>query len=205
VGLQTVSPIPNADWINESVASAAAAGSKEVTLTIADAETDVLPENYFVGGQLFINDAAGEKYWYPISYSSAVTNGGTSLVIGLEEPIQVALTTSSEATPMPSPWMATILSATITTATATGVPLVDVTADYYYWSQTGGVGGYWGHTDVAAIGTALVLGADDGALVPLVLDLNATEDADALLRTVAYAYGTAGVDDEFRPCIYVLD
>jgi len=29
--------------------------------------------------------------------------------------------------------------ATTTTGYATGVPLIDVTADYYYWAQVGGV------------------------------------------------------------------
>ena len=66
VGMQTVSPIPNADWINKAPAAAAAIGAKYVTLTITDAGTDVLPADYFKGGNLLVKDGIGEKYQYEI-------------------------------------------------------------------------------------------------------------------------------------------
>ena len=89
---------------------------------------------------------------------------------------------------------------------ATGVPLVTVTAEYYYWSQTGGEGVYWADADVAAPGTVLILGADDGKLVPQVYDLDAAADADATNAVVAIAIGRATpVDTEYCPCRYMID
>jgi hypothetical protein len=134
-----------------------------------------------------------------------MTTTSTTCTFQLETGVKVALTTSSEATPVPSPFMATVLSAT-ETYNAAGTPLVDVTADYYYWSQTGGLGIYWADGDVAAPGTSLILGADDGKLIPWVLDLSATVDADVVSSVVAIAYGRATpVDTEYCPCVYCID
>ena len=202
---QTIAASANADWMNKVCAADVEVGSKTVTLTITDVGADVLPENYFQGGQLQVQDGAGEGQWYRILYSTALTNGGTTATVTLEEGIRVALTTASECSLVPSPWMGTVLSATITTPFPTGVPLVAVTANYYYWSLTGGLGLYLGHTDVAAVGTMLVLGTEDGALVPKVLNLDGSVDADETLSVVAIAYGTAGVSGEYCPCWYVID
>jgi len=204
-GKNTTSPSTNADWENIAVAAAVAVGGKTVTLTNTAVGADVLAENYFKGGQLQINDAAGEGHWYRINYSSALTATSTTVTIGIEDGIRVALTTSSEGTLLPSPYMATILSATATNQ-PTGTPLVDVTAAYYYWSQTRGEGVYWTNADLAAVGSPLVLSTDDGELGPYVLDLDGAADADLLIAPVAIAIGTAThVDTEYNSCRYCID
>jgi len=201
VGKNTTSPATNADWEDCVAAAAVAVGGKSVTITITDAAADVLAENYFRGGQLQVNDADGEGTWYRISHSTAVTNGGTTITFALEDGIRVALTTSSKLTPVPNAYMATILSATATLP-PTGVPLIAVTASYYYWSQTGGEGVYWTNADLAAVGSPLVLSADDGELGPIV----ATTGADVLQSNVAIAIGTAThVDTDYNSCKYVID
>jgi hypothetical protein len=204
-GKNTTRAATNADWENIAVAAAVAVGGKTVTLTNTAVGADVLAENYFRGGQLQINDAAGEGHWYRIKYSSALTATSTTVTIGLEEGVRVALTTSSEGTLLPSAYMATVISADVTYQ-PTGVPLVDVTANYYYWSQTGGEGVYWTNADVAAIGSPLVLSTDDGELGPYVLDLDAGADADLLIHPVAIAIGTAThIDTEYNSCRYMID
>lgn len=204
-GKQTTSPLLNADWTNESVTAAVAVGGTSVTITHVAVGTDTLPADYFRGGQLHINDADGEGTWYHILHSTAMTATSTTCTFTLAEGVKVALTTSSEATPVPNPWMGTVISAT-ETYVATGVPLVSVTANYYYWSQTGGEGVYWADADVAAPGTLLVLGADDGKAVPFVLDYDAVADADFTTAPIAVAIGRATpVDTEYCPCRYIID
>ncbi len=194
----------NADWVNESVTAQVLVGGTQVSITHGAVDADVLDEDHFRGGQLHINDADGEAHWYPIVYSTAVTATSTTLTLTLDDPVQVALTTSSEATPVPSPYMGTVISATETDE-ATGVPLVTVTADYYYWSQTRGEGLYWANTDEAAVGTELILSATDGELSPNILAYATTSSVDVTQAPVAVAVGTAGVDGEYKPCKYVID
>lgn len=204
-GKNTTAPATNADWENIAVAVAVAIGGKTVKATNVAVGADALAEDYFKGGQLQVNDAAGEGHWYRIAGSSAMTATSTTVTVTLEEGVKVALTTSSEVTLLPSPYMATVISATATLP-PTGTPLVDVTSAYYYWSQTGGEGVYWTNADVGAVGSYLVLSADDGELGPWVLDLDATADADVVQSPVAIVIGTAThVDTEYNSCRYIID
>lgn len=202
-GKATTAPLLNADWVNETPA-AAAIGATQISITHVAVGTDTLPEDYFRGGQLQVNDEAGEGHWYDILHSTAVTATSTTLRLTLEQGLKVAITASSEVTPVPSPFMATVISGT-ETHEATGTPLCAVPAEYYYWSQTGGSGVYWANADVAAVGTQLVLSADDGELAPRILDYDASADADATQAPVAIATGTAGVDTEYKPCKWIID
>lgn len=141
------------DVENESVTSAVAVGETQVDLTIT---STTVAEDKFRGGNLIINDADGEGHRYPIAHSSAVS-AGTAISITLFEPIRVALTTSSEATLMESAWKGVVISATDQADLPVGVPLVDVTADYYCWLQTGGEACVLADED-AAKGAALTIG-----------------------------------------------
>jgi hypothetical protein len=201
-GKMTTAPLLNADWTNESVTAAVAVGGTQVSITHVAVGSDTLAADYFRGGQLHINDAAGEGHWYPIIHSTAVTATSTTLTLTLAEGIKVALTTSSEATPVPSPYMATVISGT-ETHNAVGTPLVDVTAEYYYWSQIAGLGVYYSD-DTPAAGSPLVMSDEDGQLMARVLDVDATSDVTDVQVIVAIAYGTAGVDVEYKPCIYCI-
>ena len=172
-------------------------GETSLTLTIGSA---TYAENYFRGGSFQINNEAGEGHRYPISYSSSVT-AGTSISIALEYGIKVALTASSKFTLSHSPYMATVISATITDR-PTGVPLVNVDANAYYWSQTSGDGIYLSGSSAPAVGTALVLGTVDGSLDKQTL---ASAGSAITSAPVAVAYGTDGVDTEYKPCVYQID
>ena len=57
----------------------------------------------------------------------------------LAEPLRNAIAATDKVTLIPSRQMATVVAiATTLTGPAAGVPLVDVTAAYYYWAQTKG-------------------------------------------------------------------
>ena len=158
----TTAVAEDADWVSEA-ASSYGVGTTTLELTIvAPGSTGVNDEDYFRGGQLQMTDGTAEGIRYPILYSSAVAATGTSITITLDQPLIEAITSGTEFTLTHSPYMGTVISATITDAPA-GVPLRDVTGEYYYWSQTGGdalcLGG-----DTAAIGTEAALSTTDGAL-----------------------------------------
>jgi len=202
-GKMTTSPLLSGDWTNESVTTAVPVGGTQVTITHVAVGSDVLAANYFAGGQLQINDAAGKGTWYRIVSSTEMTAASTTCTFTLQEGVKVALTTSSEATPVPSPWMATVVSET-ETHNATGTPLVEVTAAYYYWSQTKGLGVYLSDGTPDA-GSPLVMSDEDGQLMSYVLDHDATSDETRLEVIVAVAYGTDGRNGEYCPCVYCID
>jgi hypothetical protein len=205
-GKNTTAPATNADWENIAVAAAVAIGGKIITATNVAVGADVLAEDYFKGGQLQVNDAAGEGHWYRIAHSSALTATSTTVTITIEDGVKVALTTSSEVTLVPSNWMATIESDASSILPAAGVPLVDVTANYYYWSQTGGDGVYWTNADVGAVGTELVLSTDAGELSPNILAYSGTADTDVTQAPVAIVIGTTThIDTEYNSCRYIID
>jgi len=160
-GKLTTAAAEDADWVSEA-ASSYAVGAKTLVLTITDPGTSgVNAENYFAGGHIAMTDGTAEGIRYPILYSSAVASGGTSITITLDQALVEAITSGTEFTLVHSPYMAAVISAAITDV-PNGVPLVDVTAAYYYWSQTGGLANVLGG-DTAAIGTMAALSTTDGA------------------------------------------
>lgn len=127
--------------------SAAAIGATQVTVTLgATAAT----ANYYAGGYLIVTTSAGVGNIYLIKSHPAASSSG-SLTITLDEPIAVALTTSSRIDLVPNPLSAVVVNPTSATSAPVGVNNIAVTAGYYFWLQTGGV------TSVLAKG-ALVVG-----------------------------------------------
>lgn len=162
--------------VNEAgVAAAVAVGTRTLTLTITSA---TIAEDYFKGGQLQINDATGEGYYYDIESSTAVT-AGTEISITLSDGIAVALDTTTEFTLAHNPYMA-VVEAAVEENMATGVPLVAVPANYYFWSQTGGMACCL-TTATPAVGTGLILSATvAGSLDDQVTALDVDEPVCAL-------------------------
>ena len=190
-GKLTAAAAQDTDFENESVASATPVGSLTVDITVT---STTVAENYFRGGTLQVNDAAGEGFTYPILYSTAIT-AGTALTVTLDEPIRKALTTSSEVNVMHSPWMATIISPTGQAVLPVGIPKVDVTATYYYWSQTKGDACCL-MNEAAASGAALVIGSSVAGSV---------EALDLVGETVVGTAREAGTDTEYYPIYLQID
>jgi len=191
-GKLTVSADMDTDVENCAVAAAAAVGSTEISITVT---STTVAEDYFRGGDLIINDAAGEGHVYEILHSTAVA-AGTSIVLTIEEPgIRVALTTSSEATIMHSPWMATVISAADQADFCTGVPMVDVTANYYYWSKTRGRAAVLAD-EAGAKGAAATIGSSVAG---------AAEALDAAGEAQIGIFEEAATDTEYYPIYLSID
>lgn len=185
-GKMTIAAVIPATVMNKTGA-AYAVGSTYLKLTIAGATFD---ENQFRGGQLQINDEAGEGHKYEIVGSSAVT-AGTTIYVSISDGLRVAMTAASEFTLVHSPYLGSTISATAENR-ATGIPLVNVPAGHFYWSQVGGdaiclmVG-------TTVINSMLTLGTTAGS----VTSISATLDVDQAI--IGQCWGTAGVATEYKP------
>lgn len=168
-------------------AVAAAVGDRQLTLTVT-AGTAILADE-LKGGQLQINDAAGEGQYYEIASNTAITTTGISIVISLDEPINTALTTSSEFSLIHSPYNDVIESTTVTQPV--GIPRIVVTAAYYAWFQTTGLGIVLVQ-ETTGTGNAYEQSADIAGAVN-------TIDTDATEGKVGWCHGTAGVATEYKP------
>jgi hypothetical protein len=194
VGKITQAAAATANHVNMAVASAAAIGATSVTVTLGATAATL---DQYAGGWLQVNDATGEGYQYRVD-SHPAADASASCVIKLDEPIQVALVAgTSQVSLIPNSYAGTAVSTT-EEAQYTGVPLVAVPANAYYWSQTGGdaiclAGG------TQAVGSMLTGGSTAGELVAI----NSTLDVDQPI--VAIAKGTAGVDTEYKPVYLMID
>lgn len=116
----------------------------QIAMKITTAGTFV--RNEFAGGWFFVNLGAGIGDIYKVLASHHDFDVGgrglgkddTIMHILLETPIRNALDTASEASLIPSRWYDVVVFPAAHTGLAAGVTLIDVTALYYFWAQTGG-------------------------------------------------------------------
>jgi hypothetical protein len=143
---------------------------------------------------LVINDAAGEGIAYAIKGHPAA-DSGASLTVELEDPIAVALTTSSEATLIANRFAGVVISAVDQADTPAGVPNVAIAAGEYGWLQTGGLCSVLAD-EILTVGKECTIGSSvTGAL----------ELQDAVAEPVVAVAIQAGVDTEYRAVELVLD
>ncbi|MHA2163011.1 MAG: hypothetical protein ACXABF_11360 [Candidatus Thorarchaeota archaeon] len=183
-----------ANLLDENVASGqgAAIGDDVIDFTSAGAVT--YAANYFEGGFYNVNDGTGEGQLRGIESSSAVT-AGTAIKIVLDSPLKVAtVATTTQHTIIASPWMATIIHATVDFHCA-GVPVLAATANYYYWSQTSGFASVW-NSGTTAAGSRLMPHTTDGQVI---LDDAFTE------MEVGYMGPQVGVDTEYMIVFLTLE
>lgn len=122
-----------------------AVGDTQLAVTITGSGTFVKDE--FAQGWFLVNKGTGIGDIYKVlashlSYETGGARGAgvddTIMNILLETPIRTATALTSEASLIPSRWYDVVVFPTAHTGLATGVPLIDITASYYFWSQTGG-------------------------------------------------------------------
>lgn len=152
--------------------SAAAIGDTSVTVTLgATAAT----ANYYSGGYLNVTVTPGQGYQYKIK-SHPAANGSATLVLTLEDPIKVALTTSSRIDLVPNPYSAVIVNPTTASSGAVGVAIHAVAASEFGWLQTKGA--------------ALVLA--DGA-VTVGVNVSASNAVAGAVEAAVTAQGACGI------------
>lgn len=201
VGKIGLAPAPKTNHHNMAVQAAAAIGATTVSVTLgATAST----AQEYAEGYLTINLTPGQGTVYKVSDQPATSSGQTQ-TLGLSDPINVALTTSSKANLVHNAWNA-VVEAAVATRRAAGVPLVPVaqstsTVPVYYWAQTNGV------ASVLA-DQAITLGARLGcsaSVAGAVAADSTTYGTSSLTTPVGVASIMAGVDTEYRPVFLTVN
>ncbi len=174
VALNIAAPLQSAAAIHAEadddivVGAASAIGALTATLTSTAnlAAAPLSTANGFAEGYLVVNDEAGEGQMYKIK-SHEAASGTSNFIVTLSDPLTVALTTSSQVGLIQSPCANVLASKAVMTGIFAGIPLLAVTASYYFWAQMAGPAPIVAHAAIAK-GTKVVLGttaakADPGA------------------------------------------
>lgn len=186
-----------AEVYNEACANAHAIGDMFIEETITAGVAHA--ENKFRGGYFIINDSTGEGHQYLITSSSAVTAAGTSIMLGLADPIRVALVAaSSEFTIAPNPQWGVAESAVEENLMAGVAPIV-VPANYYFWNQTGGPALVLG-AGTPAVGTVMTLGGTAGSMTGIATPL----DVD-IAQCYGVLWGQTVVAGEYVQVFLMID
>jgi hypothetical protein len=185
----------NADLIanhtNCAVAAAVAVGATEVTATLGATAATL---DQYRDGLLVVNDATGEGINYLINGNMAADSAGT-IRVTLDEPIAVALTTSSEVTLKYNTYDNVIISIADQADQPVGVNNIAVTASYYCWLQTRGECAVLADEAVTK-GAILTIGSST---------VGAVEAVDAVAEPVVGVASEALVDTEYRSAFLMMD
>jgi hypothetical protein len=144
--------------------AAAAAGATTVTLT----SSITLTKNALAGGYMSVCVTPGQGQNYKILTNTAVS-GAAGMVVTLEDPIRVALTTGSKVVFQANPYNGIVVAPTTMTNCIVGVPQTIITANYYGWIQVRGAASCL-QTGSGTCGTALgfLQGGTQGSLAPAI-------------------------------------
>lgn len=144
--------------------AAAALGATQVTLT----GSLTIGLNALAGGILTVNVTPGLGQAYKILSNTAVT-GAANCVITLEDPIRVALTTSSKVNLKANPYNGIVVAPATMTSEIVGVAQTILTAGYYGWVQTKGLCScLFTGTGTAGTAAGVLQGGTIGSLAPAI-------------------------------------
>jgi len=169
------------------------AGANAITVTLGSTAATL---NQYAGGAVVINDVDGQGFTYAIK-SHPAADASASLVLTLDddEPVVTALTTSSQATLIPSQYNGVIIHASTETGVPVGVAVTNVTEAQYGWIKTRGI--------VSCLHDATPAEIGEGVDASTTTDGCVTESVAPLLQV-----GTAlvqGVSTEYNPIYLTMD
>jgi len=148
-----------------AVAAAAAIGDTQITVTVG-----TLAANLMAGGYLSVDVTPGQGYTYRIASNTVAS---TTSVITLEDPLQVALTTSSKVIFTKHPYDGIVIEPGTPTGMIVGVPNAIFTAAYYAWVQThGACAVLFTGTGVAGKAVGSLSGGTSGSMAPAIAATN---------------------------------
>lgn len=126
----------SAVWQTDQIAQAvntAAAGDMSLTVTVTNAVT----AGQYADGFIWASDDTGEGHIYSVRTNTAATGGGSS-VFYLNDPIRVDFAAATTVTMLANTQNGVIICPVTLTSAPAGVPLIPVTAAYYFWNQVKG-------------------------------------------------------------------
>lgn len=176
-----------------------ASGATSFTIT----SVGIITENQFAEGFAHIPLGDGLGLQYKIKSNTAV-GAGEECTITLYDPIVTALAATTDVILSSSPYKDVILAAD-DLSFIPGVPTIPVTANYYFWCQSGGVGmllhnGSTGVATTEKVVYADVAGGVDGAGL-------STAGGFPGQQELGYHYfdTTDVVDAEYWPIMFTID
>ena len=177
--------------------AATATSAGEFTFTSGTSLT--VTEDQYKDGYVIFNDGPGEGEIYRVLSNTAVS-GATGLSITVASPLATALTTSSLFGLYVSPYADVKLidgDGTMTTGPV-GVTAIPVTASYYCWLQTSGIGSVAIGAASAVIGDGIQVSQASGESGRAALfDVSANTD----LVSIGTAIGVVSVDTDKQVCL----
>jgi len=189
-GYATVAAQAAAAHIDET-GVALSVGDTQLILTVTSGTA--IAEDNLADGYFQIADGGLS---YGIESNTAITNAETSIIITLDRPLQVAITTSSEVSIYANPWMDVTSSATDENF-CTGVCPMAVTDNYYFWSQTHGVTAAL-ILNTPAVGSQLIY-SPSGALAVV------ATSSQVDVPKVGTMWGSVGVTTDFGSVFMQID
>ena len=184
-------------------AAANAAGTVKITISVP---TTDLTKDQYKDGYIIFNDGPGEGEVYRIkshpAHDASVTN---DVVITIDEPdgIRTATTTSSLCGFVANPYAAVkIIDGDGTMETgALGVTTIAMTANYYGWIQTAGIGSVAIGAAVGVVGDGLQISQASGESGRAELyDLSGEDD----IQSIGTAIGIPSVDTDKQMCLLTI-
>ena len=161
---------PAQDTTNQSPAgglavAAAAIGATQITLT----GSLTLAANLLAGGFMSVCITPGQGYTYKVKGNTAVSSAA-NCVVTLEDPLIVALTTSSKVVFQLNPYNGTVVAPATLTAAPIGVSIYPVVNAQYGWIQTHGPVGalVTGTLGSAGLAVGVLVGGTIGSLAPCI-------------------------------------
>lgn len=104
--------------------------------SLTTSSTMTVTANQYAGGYIVVTVTPGLGQVFKIKGHAAFT--AAAATFDLEDPVQVALTTTSRIDFVPNPYNGVILAPTTLTSSLVGVAVNDLTASQYGWIQVGG-------------------------------------------------------------------
>lgn len=152
------SPAINASYDTQSVQAAVAIGATVIPITVGAATT----AHQFDGGSLTIGSGTGIGQTFTIASHDVVTSGTCNFTV--EEPVIVALDTTSRATTRVNQYNGVIQAPSTLTGVPVGVANRVLAVSTYGWLQVSGPCATLSN-DTGAVGVAVMVGGAAGATI----------------------------------------
>lgn len=171
--------------------AAAAVGATQVTISTSTTFT----ANFLAGGYMSVAITPGQGYMYKIK-SNTATAGAAGLVVTLEDPILVALTTSSRVIFNLNPFQGAVVAPGTITGTILGVGIYPVVNAQYGWVQTHGQCSalLTGTFASAGLAVGMLVGGTIGSLAPAIAGTNVLGYTMTIGATTEYDFVFLTID-----------
>lgn len=168
------------DVVNQAPAGGLAATGAINTTTVTVSTSTTMAANLLAGGYLVTALTPGQGYTYRIK-SNTATAGAAGLVIELEDPLVVALTTGADVVLVKHAYDQIIVSpGGASTGMPVGVATTAITAAYYGWVQTFG-------TCAVLAGVSTSVSLPGVPVTPSASTAGSTIVSTAILPTIGWA------------------